>query len=220
MRNALDRGMLRTDLPSKYGNRVNTLNLCHEEIIHLIKCTMAVPLSEKDNLGGSAEIMFPPTTATSNENLLDIFNGNSSQLYKFNNSPDDLYKQATTISANGALVPPPYRDPPPPRNSPLQLNQQSHPQNLTAHLTPIPPKLQTLQYVEEENELVKQQEKTLKSEIVLLRSKLANCETELLQCKNKIRLLMDDIEIEQRSNCNENKRQIVERDLLMGMERI
>lgn len=59
--------------------------------------------------------------------------------------------------------------------------------------------LQTLQYVEEENELVKQQEKTLKSEIALLRSKLANCETELLQCKNKVRLLMDDIEIEQRA---------------------
>uniref|UniRef100_A0A1B0BFD9 carbonic anhydrase n=1 Tax=Glossina palpalis gambiensis TaxID=67801 RepID=A0A1B0BFD9_9MUSC len=127
-RNALDRGMLRTDLPSKYGNRVNALNLCHEACVKiwffllLLRGTMAVPLSEEHNLGGSAEIMFPPTTATSNENLLDIFNGNSSQLYKFNNSLDDLYKQATTISANGALVPPPYRDPPPPRNSPLQLN--------------------------------------------------------------------------------------------------
>ncbi|ALC46964.1 RASSF8 [Drosophila busckii] len=75
--------------------------------------------------------------------------------------------------------------------------------------------LQTLQYVEEENELVKQQEKTLKSEIALLRSKLANCETELLQCKNKMRLLMDDIELEQQSN-----RQTVERDFLMEMERI
>lgn len=52
--------------------------------------------------------------------------------------------------------------------------------------------------MEEENELVRQQEKTLKSEITLLRSKLANCETELLQCKNKIRHLMDDIQIEQR----------------------
>lgn len=58
--------------------------------------------------------------------------------------------------------------------------------------------LQSLQYVEEENELVRQQEKTLKSEITLLRSKLANCETELLQCKNKIRMLMDDIAVEQR----------------------
>ncbi|KAL9896959.1 ras association domain-containing protein 8 isoform 2-T2 [Glossina fuscipes fuscipes] len=342
VRNALDRGMLRTDLPSKCDNRVNALNLCHEvkknKIIRLLKCTMAVPLSEEHNLGGSAEIMFPPTAAISNENLLDIFNGNSSQLYKFNNSPDDLYKQATTISANGALVPPPYRDPPPPRNSPLQLNQQSQTQNLTAHLTNVntnstesnlspsmgvmttkdgqtsssegdydivdysrlsdlvipsnmdesesifqatqyndllqlikcqreklnaqqtelnkydaeilyletkdhdqtqeleaisreitlvdqlfrqgSEQLQTLQYVEEENELVKQQEKTLKSEIALLRSKLANCETELLQCKNKIRLLMDDIEIEQRSNCKQNKRQMVERDLLMEMERI
>lgn len=62
--------------------------------------------------------------------------------------------------------------------------------------------LQTLQYVEEENELVKQQEKTLKSEIALLRSKLANCETELLQCKNKMRLLMDDIELEQQQQSN------------------
>ncbi|KAL7730158.1 hypothetical protein ACLKA6_009423 [Drosophila palustris] len=77
--------------------------------------------------------------------------------------------------------------------------------------------LQTLQYVEEENELVKQQEKTLKSEIALLRSKLANCETELLQCKNKMRLLMDDIELEQQQQSN---RQTVERDFLMEMERI
>ncbi|XP_037897050.1 probable serine/threonine-protein kinase tsuA, partial [Glossina fuscipes] len=316
---------------------VNEINLA-EVRNALDRGTMAVPLSEEHNLGGSAEIMFPPTAAISNENLLDIFNGNSSQLYKFNNSPDDLYKQATTISANGALVPPPYRDPPPPRNSPLQLNQQSQTQNLTAHLTNVntnstesnlspsmgvmttkdvqtsssegdydivdysrlsdlvipsnmdesesifqatqyndllqlikcqreklnaqqtelnkydaeilyletkdhdqtqeleaisreitlvdqlfrqgSEQLQTLQYVEEENELVKQQEKTLKSEIALLRSKLANCETELLQCKNKIRLLMDDIEIEQRSNCKQNKRQMVERDLLMEMERI
>lgn len=59
--------------------------------------------------------------------------------------------------------------------------------------------LQQLQYVEEENELVHQQEKTLKSEIMLLRSKLANCETELLQYKNKVRLLLDDIQVEQRT---------------------
>lgn len=84
------------------------------------------------NMGASAEIIFTNTTNNtnrSNENLLDIFNGNttngknlnnSSSSNKFCNSPNDLYKQATTISANGALVPPPYRDPPPPRNSPLQ----------------------------------------------------------------------------------------------------
>ncbi|XP_055908302.1 ras association domain-containing protein 8 isoform X2 [Eupeodes corollae] len=81
---------------------------------------------------------------------------------------------------------------------------------------------QTLQYVEEENELVKQQEKTLKSEITLLRSKLANCETELLQCKNKIRILMDDIQVEQRAITSRQKdnRQNVERDFLIEMERI
>ena len=99
--------------------------------------------------GGSAEIIFASTNQ-SNDNLLDIFNGNattqlnstnssntnSTNSSKFLNSPNDLYKQATTISANGALVPPPYRDPPPPRNSPLQhsaipstvqlQNQNSH----------------------------------------------------------------------------------------------
>lgn len=82
--------------------------------------------------------------------------------------------------------------------------------------------LQTLQYVEEENELVKQQEKTLKSEITLLRSKLANCETELLQCKNKIRLLMDDIQLEQRALNNRQKdnRQQMERNFLTEVERI
>ncbi|XP_061399727.1 probable serine/threonine-protein kinase DDB_G0282963 [Musca vetustissima] len=256
----------------------------------------------------------------SNENLLDIYNGNSK------------FAQAPAISANGALVPPPYRDPPPPRNSPLQqpsnvnasnalysnqpiqqpttasgsaaaavatyqnqsqdydfvdyqqindlvlpvsmdesesifqatqyndllqlikfqrekINQQQmeltkydaeivyleskerdQAQELEAISREISKadqlfrqgseQLLTLQYVEEENELVKQQEKTLKSEIALLRSKLANCETELLQCKNKIRLLMDDIEIEQRANSKQNMRQNVERDFLMEMERI
>lgn len=80
--------------------------------------------------------------------------------------------------------------------------------------------LQTLQYVEEENKLVRQQEKTLKSEITLLRSKLANCETELLQCKNKIRLLMDDIQMEQSSLKYEGQRQQFEINLLHEVERI
>lgn len=82
--------------------------------------------------------------------------------------------------------------------------------------------LQTLQYVEEENELVRQQEKTLKSEITLLRSKLANCETELLQCKNKIRLLLDDIQIEQRalnSRQKDNRHQM-EKNFMTEVERI
>lgn len=80
--------------------------------------------------------------------------------------------------------------------------------------------LQTLQYVEEENQLVRQQEKTLKSEITLLRSKLANCETELLQCKNKIRMLMDDIQIEQTAlkYDGQRQRQQIEMGLLHEME--
>uniref|UniRef100_A0A6B2EDP1 Putative cell growth/differentiation regulator n=1 Tax=Phlebotomus kandelakii TaxID=1109342 RepID=A0A6B2EDP1_9DIPT len=77
------------------------------------------------------------------------------------------------------------------------------------------------QYVEEENELVRQQEKTLKSEITLLRSKLANCETELLQCKNKIRHLMDDIQIEQRAlNRQFDTRQQMERQIVVEVDRI
>lgn len=80
--------------------------------------------------------------------------------------------------------------------------------------------LQTLQYVEEENQLVRQQEKTLKSEITLLRSKLANCETELLQCKNKIRMFMDDIQIEQTALKYDGQRQQIEMGLLHEMERI
>ncbi|XP_067635573.1 ras guanine nucleotide exchange factor P [Eurosta solidaginis] len=267
----------------------------------------------------------------SSENLLDIYNGNVNRSGGGGDiQPDLLYKNAPTISANGALVPPPYRDPPPPRNSPLQSQQQQQhnqyqnqaipssglsntpthsylqdysnisdydekfqhmsgtgvvdsmeesesifqatqyndllqlikfqrekisaqqaelnkydseivyleskerdqAQELEAISREITKadqvfrqgseQLQTLQYVEEENELVKQQEKTLKSEIALLRSKLANCETELLQCKNKIRLLMNDIEVEQRSSATKQKanRQNVERDFLMEVERI
>lgn len=80
--------------------------------------------------------------------------------------------------------------------------------------------LQTLQYVEEENQLVRQQEKTLKSEITLLRSKLANCETELLQCKNKIRQLMDDIQMEQCALKYDGLRHTFELNLLHEVERI
>lgn len=80
--------------------------------------------------------------------------------------------------------------------------------------------LQTMHYVEEENQLVRQQEKTLKSEITLLRSKLANCETELLQCKNKIRMLMDDIQIEQTALKYDGQRQQIEMGFLHEMERI
>lgn len=82
--------------------------------------------------------------------------------------------------------------------------------------------LQSLQYVEEENELVRQQEKTLKSEITLCRSKLANCQTELLQCRNKMRLLMDDIQIEQRTLVSRqfDGRQNLERNFLTEVERL
>ncbi|XP_044254195.1 ras association domain-containing protein 8 [Tribolium madens] len=81
--------------------------------------------------------------------------------------------------------------------------------------------IQALNYIEEECEIVKQQEKTLKSEITLLRSKLANCETELLQCKNKIRLVMDELQMEQRalSRRTESRKQM-EKNLLVEMERL
>lgn len=77
-----------------------------------------------------------------------------------------------------------------------------------------------LQYVEEENELVRQQEKTLKSEITLLRSKLFSCESELLQCKNKIRLLMDEIQIEQRNYNRHYENKQLERHLMGEVDRL
>ncbi|KAK9875853.1 hypothetical protein WA026_009640 [Henosepilachna vigintioctopunctata] len=81
--------------------------------------------------------------------------------------------------------------------------------------------IQALNYVEEENEIVKQQEKTLKSEITLLRSKLANCETELLQCKNKIRLVMDEYQLEQRQQMRKNEsRKQFEKTLMAEVERL
>ncbi|XP_063706626.1 ras association domain-containing protein 8 [Culicoides brevitarsis] len=226
---------------------------------------------------------------SSNENLLAENNNMNGQ-------------QSPSVSSNGSLVPPPYRDPPAPRSSPLinnksnpildqnivngrridfnempnGVNDQQYGQNgsqyrdlvqliqfqrdkitvqqsdLTKYDAEIVflenksreqqlqleaivqeinktdiiyrqgnDQLQTLAYVEEENELVKQQEKTLKSEITLLRSKLANCETELLQCKNKIRLLMDEIHLEQRCiNQEFNNRQQMERHLMHEVERI
>lgn len=51
------------------------------------------------------------------------YNNNNNSINNNNNSPE-LYKQTPTISANGALVPPPYRDPPPPRNSPMCQSQR------------------------------------------------------------------------------------------------
>ncbi|XP_069681074.1 ras association domain-containing protein 8 isoform X2 [Periplaneta americana] len=81
--------------------------------------------------------------------------------------------------------------------------------------------LRLLGGVEEENEIVRQQEKTLKSELTLLRSKLANCETELLQCKNKIRLVLEELQLEQRSQVRESEdRQSLERSLLGEVERL
>lgn len=240
----------------------------------------------------------------SHDNLLvDVFNARAA-------SNLDSIKTPVGVSANGALVPPPYRDPPPPRSSPLNyvssagaaanvlsaggghnnnnlinnnLNVLSDISELnemllnSAHYKDLiqlikfqrekinlqqadlskfdteivflenrerdqlhqldaltreinktdqmfrqgTEQLQTLKYIEEENEIVRQQEKTLKSEITLLRSKLANCETELLQCKNKIRLLMDDIQLEQRVlNRQNDNRQQIERHFITEVERI
>ncbi|KAH8284083.1 hypothetical protein KR054_009595 [Drosophila jambulina] len=279
--------------------------------------------SNHSNINGSSsnQHIYSQLSKSSNE-LRRSSPSNDMYYNNNNNNSPELYKQPPTISANGALVPPPYRDPPPPRNSPMCQNSQrlassnadtmsnassstnpflsdydqhsnhnnnnvnnnnngsqameegesmfqatqyndllqlikfqrekitaqqmelqkfdteivfleskerDHAHELEAISREISKadqifrqgseQLQTLQYVEEENELVKQQEKTLKSEIALLRSKLANCETELLQCKNKMRLLMDDIELEQQQQQQTN-RQTVERDFLMEMERI
>lgn len=81
--------------------------------------------------------------------------------------------------------------------------------------------MRLLGQIEEENDIVRQQEKTLKSEMTLLRSKLANCETELLVCKNKIRLLMEEVELEQKmlSRDLEEKRR-AERGILKEVDRL
>ncbi|XP_018327470.1 ras association domain-containing protein 8 isoform X2 [Agrilus planipennis] len=81
--------------------------------------------------------------------------------------------------------------------------------------------VQALYYIEEESEIVKQQAKTLSSEITLLRSKLANCETELLQRKNKIRLVMEELQSEQKlqSRKSENRQQL-EKNLLLEIEKL
>ncbi|XP_031833152.1 ras association domain-containing protein 8 isoform X2 [Nomia melanderi] len=85
----------------------------------------------------------------------------------------------------------------------------------------IEEQLKELARVEEESEIVRQQEKTLKSEITLLRSKLANCETELLQCKNKIRLVMEELAIEQHNISREtDERQIMERKIISEVEHL
>ncbi|CAG9765427.1 unnamed protein product [Ceutorhynchus assimilis] len=92
---------------------------------------------------------------------------------------------------------------------------------ITNHTKTQKDQIQALAYVEEETELVKQQEKTLKSEITLLRSKLANCETELLQCKNKMRLLADELQSEQRMTTKKTESRIqMERGILIELERI
>ncbi|KAJ8688482.1 hypothetical protein QAD02_024277 [Eretmocerus hayati] len=81
--------------------------------------------------------------------------------------------------------------------------------------------LKELAHVEEESEIVRQQEKTLKSEITLLRSKLANCETELLQCKNKIRLVMEELAVEQHNiNREADEHQMIERKIISEVDHL
>ncbi|XP_037946000.1 GATA zinc finger domain-containing protein 14-like isoform X2 [Teleopsis dalmanni] len=112
----------------------NNNNIYHQLGAHNSKSINEINLAEVRNAldrrtadNSPIEIMFttPQHSSSSNENLLDIYNGN----VKYNASPD-LYKNTPTISANGALVPPPYRDPPPPRNSPLQQITQQQPHRM------------------------------------------------------------------------------------------
>lgn len=53
---------------------------------------------------------------SSNESLIDVYSTRSGT---------ELYKTGPPISSNGALVPPPYRDPPAPRVSPLHQKSDS-----------------------------------------------------------------------------------------------
>ncbi|XP_065350209.1 large proline-rich protein bag6 [Cloeon dipterum] len=74
-----------------------------------------------------------------------------------------------------------------------------------------------LKNIEDEKELSKQQGKNLKTEITFLRSKLSKCETELHQCRNKIRHLMDEMQLEQDS-CDEKANN--HRELLSQLEKL
>lgn len=67
---------------------------------------------------------------------------------------------------------------------------------------------------------MRQQQRTLESEITLLHSKSANRETESLQCKNRIRVLLDDIQHEQSSLKYEGQRHQFDINLLHEVERI
>ena len=61
----------------------------------------------------------------------------------------------------------------------------------------------------------------MKSEMALLRSKLSILETDLLQCRNKIKKLMDEIQIEQRNqNLHQENRQQLESRLLGEVDRL
>lgn len=61
--------------------------------------------------------LFREARNLSSESLLDAYNGRVTGA--------DTYKNGPPISSNGALVPPPYRDPPPPRTSPLHQKSDS-----------------------------------------------------------------------------------------------
>lgn len=61
--------------------------------------------------------LFREARNLSSESLLEAYNARV--------MGGDLYKNGPPISSNGALVPPPYRDPPPPRTSPLHQKSDS-----------------------------------------------------------------------------------------------
>lgn len=66
--------------------------------------------------------------ASSNESLMDYGMRSSHETYKGN----------PLISSNGALVPPPYRDPPPPRVSPLHQKSDSLSKMFEYKVSPLP----------------------------------------------------------------------------------
>lgn len=80
--------------------------------------------------------------------------------------------------------------------------------------------LKILLFVEEQHQIVRKQEKTLKNEIASLQSKIAASEQDLVHCKNKIRLLMEEVYLEQRNMTQLNGRQQIERHLMTEVDRI
>lgn len=102
------------EVRSALDRNVSSINKSNQGISHRI-----TTLTTENTITSVTSTTTPTTTVNSSNTTVTT---PSHEMYG-----DKHHQSIPTISANGALVPPPYRNPPPPRNSPQQ-NQQ-HQQN-------------------------------------------------------------------------------------------